>query len=127
MQYPASVEKWGLFEVACEGFQNGNPFTDYTIQGRFEGADEQIIANRLFTMETAFTKVRFMPSYEGEYHFRISGSFSPNVFEGDFTVTAPQEGNHGPVHVQNTYHFAYADGTPCYPIGNHLLCLGAAV
>lgn len=116
MQYPASVEKWGLFEVACEGFQNGNPFTDYTIQGRFEGADEQIIATGFYNGNGVY-KVRFMPSYEGEYHFRISGSFSPNVFEGDFTVTAPQEGNHGPVHVQNTYHFAYADGTPCYPIG----------
>jgi hypothetical protein len=24
----------------------------------------------------------------------------------------PSKGNHGPVRVHNTYHFAYADGTP---------------
>ncbi len=36
---------------------------------------------------------------------------------GNFTVVAPSPGNHGPVQVRNTYHFAYADGTPFFPFG----------
>jgi hypothetical protein len=36
---------------------------------------------------------------------------------GEFLVTEPAEGNHGPVHVRDTFHFAYADGTPYRPIG----------
>ena len=62
-------------------------------------------------------KVRFMPSYEGRYSFRISGSFSEKVFEGEFEAVKPGHGNHGPVDVVNTYHFGYADGTPYYSIG----------
>jgi hypothetical protein len=38
--------------------------------------------------------------------------------EGSFTLRcAPRPGNHGPVRVANTYHFAYADGTPYKQIG----------
>lgn len=36
---------------------------------------------------------------------------------GVFTVTPAKPGNHGPVRVKNTFHFAYADGTPYRPIG----------
>ena len=36
---------------------------------------------------------------------------------GEFTVTRPPPQNHGPVRVANTYHFAYADGTPYKELG----------
>ena len=36
---------------------------------------------------------------------------------GTFTATKPSAGNHGPVRVRNTFHFAYADGTPYFPVG----------
>lgn len=47
----------------------------------------------------------------------MTGSFLKEECEGGFTVTAPSKGNHGPVRVANTYHFAYEDGTPYYSIG----------
>ncbi|MBQ0000892.1 MAG: DUF5605 domain-containing protein, partial [Clostridiales bacterium] len=62
-------------------------------------------------------RVRFMPSFEGAYSFTVKGSFSDEVYEGVFTAIAPSEGNHGPVRVSQTYHFAYEDGTPYYSIG----------
>jgi hypothetical protein len=34
-----------------------------------------------------------------------------------FTCVEPSEGNHGPVRVNNTFHFAYDDGTPFYSFG----------
>ena len=48
---------------------------------------------------------------------RPRASFLDGKEEGDFAVTPPLEGNHGPVHVAYTYHFAYEDGTPDYPAG----------
>ncbi len=36
---------------------------------------------------------------------------------GSFAVGAASKNNHGPVQVRNTYHFAYADGTPFFPFG----------
>jgi hypothetical protein len=36
---------------------------------------------------------------------------------GRFVCIGPASGNHGPVRVHNTYHFAYADGTPYFQVG----------
>ena len=36
---------------------------------------------------------------------------------GELAVHPPSPGNHGPVRVANTYHFAYADGTPHRDLG----------
>lgn len=116
MHVPSTVEKWGLFEAAFEGKTAGNPFCDYTIHATFTGKSESVRVAGFYDGEGGY-KVRFMPSFEGDYHYTVEGSFSDTRYEGQFTVTAPTEGNHGPVKVANTYHFAYADGTPYYSIG----------
>ncbi|MCC8141651.1 MAG: DUF5605 domain-containing protein [Lachnospiraceae bacterium] len=111
------VEKWCVFEVAFSGRKDGNPFVDYAIQGEFTGANEKKCVDGFYDGEGIY-KVRFMPSFEGDYHYKVWGTFAEEeVYEGDFTVTPAREGNHGPVHVANTYHFAYEDGTPYYSIG----------
>ncbi|MGN1250326.1 MAG: DUF5605 domain-containing protein, partial [Candidatus Spyradocola sp.] len=61
--------------------------------------------------------VRFMPSFEGSYTFRVTASFLDAPVSGEFTVSPASAGNHGPVRVHNTYHFCYEDGTPYYSIG----------
>lgn len=33
LKYAAQVEKWDLFEIEIQGKAEGNPFTDYEIQG----------------------------------------------------------------------------------------------
>ena len=53
-----------------------------------------------------------MPDTQGEWSYTTSASES-----GRFQVTPPAAGNHGPVQVANTFHFAYADGTPYMPVG----------
>lgn len=110
------VKKWGVLELAFEGRTEGNPFTDYTIQGVFTGAQEQVRVTGFYDGDGIY-RIRFMPSFEGEYSYEISGSFSAESVRGSFLVTEPEEGNHGPVRVANTYHFAYEDGTPYYSIG----------
>ena len=39
-KYTESVEKWGTFEAEMPGKHEGNPFTDYAIQGTFKGKEE---------------------------------------------------------------------------------------
>lgn len=133
MQYQNTVEKWGCFEVCCKGASTGNPFTERCIRATFNGAQEEVTVDGFYDGDGVY-KVRFMPSFEGEYTFTISGNFAEGCTEkcesgadndgnaeacgrGCFTVTAPSEGNHGPVRVANQFHFAYEDGTPYYSIG----------
>ena len=114
--YKETIEQYNPFEVTLHGKTQGNPFTDYTIFGTFAGEKETLRAEGFYDGDGTY-KVRFMPSHTGKYTFSIGGSFSDEVAEGEFAVTAAKEGNHGPVHVVNTCHFAYADGTPYLPFG----------
>ncbi|MGB3926449.1 MAG: DUF5605 domain-containing protein [Caldicoprobacterales bacterium] len=114
--YQNTVERWCVFEVTVEGPSDKNPFVDYYIKGVFQGKNEKVEVDGFYDGEGIY-KVRFMPSFEGDYSFQIYGNFSDETFSGNFTVTPASENNHGPVRVANTYHFAYEDGTPYYSIG----------
>ncbi len=115
LQFLDSVERWGVFEASMPGKAEGNPFVDCSITATFTGRNESVTVLGFYDGNGAY-KVRFMPSFEGEYAFRVEGSFSEEVFEGAFTVTKPQAGNRGPVRTRG-YHFEYEDGTPYYPLG----------
>lgn len=114
--YPTQVERWGMLEVSCLGTVEGNPFTDYNISGKFTHKNETVTAEGFYDGDGIY-KVRFMPSFEGEYSFEISGNFSGDTASGSFNVTPAKGENHGPVHVAGTYHFAYEDGAPYYSVG----------
>ncbi|MCX7658884.1 MAG: DUF5060 domain-containing protein, partial [Oscillospiraceae bacterium] len=59
-----------------------------------------------------------MPDTQGVWVFSTSSNCSElNNVEGEFICTEASDENHGPVRVNNTYHFAYEDGVPYYPIG----------
>ena len=141
MIYKSSVEKWGMQEITCKGASTGNPFTERQIRGCFQGAQETVWVDGFYDGDGVY-KVRFMPSFEGEYTFRIEGDYGDEMaacesaklqdfnlsgtdkvggengkLTGSFTVIPPSADNHGPVRVANTYHFAYEDGKPYYSIG----------
>ena len=110
------TERWGVFELSLPGKAGGNPFTDYTIRGRFTGEQEDVSVSGFYDGDGLW-KIRFMPSFPGEYRYTVSGSFSGREWSGTFTVMEASEGNHGPVRVAQRYHFSYADGTPFCPLG----------
>lgn len=114
--YSKKVEKWGVQEVSCPGCSTGNPFVDFSIRGVFRSKSQNITVDGFYDGNGIY-KVRFMPSFEEEYTFEISGSFSDKKYSGSFIVTKAAKNNHGPVRVANTYHFTYEDGTPYYPVG----------
>lgn len=113
-----AIAKWDVYEVTVTGRKEGNPFTDYTIEGLFTGEREKVKVTGFYDGEGIY-KVRFMPSFEGVYTYTIAGNYrdQEEAVTGSFTVLPPREGNHGPVHVAETFHFRYADGTPYYSVG----------
>lgn len=59
-----------------------------------------------------------MPDSVGHWTYRCaSNDRDLDGHSGAFDVAPPSEGNHGAVRVHDTYHFAYADGTPYFPLG----------
>lgn len=111
-----TVEKWGLFEVSLKGPSAGNPFTEQSVSATFRSKNEIVTVGGFYDGDGVY-KVRFMPSFTGDYVYETVGSFPEAESAGDFTVTEPTGNNHGPVRIANTYHFAYEDTTPYYSVG----------
>jgi len=112
-----TVEQWGMFELALSGPTNGNPFLDVSFSVRYWQRETEIEANGFYDGNGLY-RARFMPEKLGEWKYTtVSSSPELNGKTGTFTVTKPSAANHGPVHVANTYHFAYADETPYKELG----------
>jgi hypothetical protein len=113
----SNVEQWGIFEIALNGPTNGNPFMDVKFSAQFTQGTNAVEAAGFYDGDGVY-RVRFMPERQGEWHYVTkSSSAELNKKSGEFFVTKPSPENHGPVRVANTYHFAYADGTPYEELG----------
>ncbi|AYG63367.1 DUF5060 domain-containing protein [Rhizobium jaguaris] len=113
----ATVEKWGVFEAAFNGPSGGNPYLDVTFDAVFSQNSREIRVPGFYDGDGVY-RIRFMPDNEGEWSFRTrSKTAELNGKTGSFVATKPSEGNHGPVHVRNKFHFAYADGKPFLSFG----------
>ena len=81
--YQKTVEKWGLQEVVCEGTAQGNPFTERRITAVFTGKNECVSVDGFYDGDGIY-RVRFMPSFEGSYTFRVEGNYGGEAWEGRF-------------------------------------------
>lgn len=114
---PQQVEQWGVFELTLPGPSEGNPFTDVRFGARFSDGTQSFEVEGFYDGDGLY-RVRFMPNRPGRWQWHTHSNRWPLTGKsGSFAATAPGPGNHGPVGVRNTYHFAYADGTPFRPIG----------
>lgn len=112
-----TVERWGIFELALAGPADGNPFTDVTLSARFSYQNRVLEPDGFYDGEGVY-RVRFMPDTPGVWTY-VTRSNRPELDgrTGQFTCIPASPDNHGPVRVRDTYHFAYADGTPYFPFG----------
>jgi hypothetical protein len=112
-----AVEQWGVFEITLKGPSSGNPFADVELSARFRQGERHVAVAGFYDGDGLY-RIRFMPDRPGEWRYETTSN-RPDLDgkEGGFTVRQPSPGNHGPVRVRNTYHFAYADGTPYFPVG----------
>lgn len=112
-----AVDQWGVFEVTLSGPSAGNPFADVELSAIFQCHDRQVTAPGFHDGDGTY-KVRFMPEVLGEWTYvTTSNAAALDRQTGSFVCAPPRTGNHGPVRVRNTFHFAYADGTPYFPFG----------
>ena len=111
------VEQWGTFEITLEGPSGGNPFREVSLAAGFTQGDQTIEAAGFYDGNGVY-RIRFMPEKTGQWRYRTKSNRGElNGKAGTFTCVAASANNHGAVRVRNTYHFAYADGAPYFPIG----------
>jgi hypothetical protein len=115
------VDQWGVQEVTLRSQRiYGNPFADVSVQGRFRSQGKDVTVDGFYDGDQAW-KIRFMPDITGTWTFTtVSTDPELNGKSGSFVAGSPGSGNHGPVVVHKQYHFAYADGTPYFPLGTTL-------
>src|SRR6266566_6066425 len=113
----ADVEQWGIFELALRGSAEGNPYRDVEFTAQFAYKHRMIEVDGFYDGDGVY-RIRFMPDREGTWRYSTRSNLDVlNGVEGTFTCVPAAPGNHGPVRVSNTYHFAYADGMPYKPVG----------
>ncbi|MDZ7723253.1 MAG: DUF5060 domain-containing protein [candidate division KSB1 bacterium] len=111
------VERWGLYEITLQGPRSGNPFTDVQLSADFRNAESIVTVHGFYDGDGVY-KIRFMPEKTGTWSWHISSTVEPlDGKTGEMVCIPVSDGNHGPVRVHNTFHFAYTDGTPYKQIG----------
>jgi hypothetical protein len=112
-----TAEQWGIYEITLKGPTNGNPFVDVRFSAEFDNGAKKVEVPGFYDGDGVY-RLRFMADTQGEWRYETKANrWELSNKTGEFTVTPPSKGNHGPVRVHNTYHFAYADGTPFKQIG----------
>ncbi len=112
-----SVERWGVFELELDGPAEGNPFVDVRFSAVFTNGARSVDVAGFYDGDGEY-RVRFSPITEGVWRYETkSNRWELTGKTGTFEVTPASAGNHGPVRGHNTFHFAYADGTPFKQIG----------
>jgi hypothetical protein len=112
-----TAEQWGVFELTLAGPATGNPFTDVELSATFRQGTATVRVPGFYDGDGTY-RVRFLPPTRGEWAYQTASN-RPELARtsGSFTATPPAAGNHGPVRVRDTFHFAYADSTPYCPVG----------
>jgi Domain of unknown function (DUF5060)/Protein of unknown function (DUF4038)/Domain of unknown function (DUF5605) len=118
--HAASVEQreqWGFCEVSLLGPESGNPFVDVELSATFQQGDTKHTVRGFYDGDGNY-RIRFMPDTVGGWSYTTKSNVADlDGRSGHIDVGKPSKGNHGPVRVCNTFHFAYADGTPYKPLG----------
>jgi len=114
---PPAAEQWGCCELAFPGPASANPYLDTTLAATFRQGERQVTVPGFWKEADTFA-VRFSAPSPGEWHYQTCSN-RPELDgrTGVLAVAPPTAGNHGPVQVRDTRHFAYADGTPYHPFG----------
>jgi len=111
------VEQWGTAEIELAGPRDGNPFADVELSATFRQGTRSLQVAGFYDGDGKY-KIRFMPDAVGTWEYETRSNRSAlSGKTGKVQAVAPKPGNRGPVGVRNTWHFAYADGTPFWQVG----------
>jgi hypothetical protein len=111
------IEQWGIFELTLPGPASGNPYVEVDFGATFSYQQRAFSVAGFFDGAGSY-RVRCMPDQPGEWRYQTHSRLPVlDAQVGGFTCTPASAGNHGPVRVTDTFHFAYADGSPHYSLG----------
>ncbi len=113
------VPRWEFHEFVAKGKSTqSNLFTDSTLVGEFVSPSGRTNVVDGFYDGDDTWRLRFAPSEEGDWSYLLRGEGVEILQTGKLRSTPPR--GHGPigVHSGNPYAFAYADGTPFFPMGD---------
>ena len=112
-----TIQQWDRYEFSKRVDAHvANPFTDVRLAATVRGDGLVREVEGFYDGDGVF-KLRFLGETPGEYTFETRSNL-PELqgLTGQFTVTAPAEGVHGPVRAAGT-RFRYADDTPAFIMG----------
>jgi hypothetical protein len=111
------VERWDIFEISSKGPQAGNPFGDVTFGATLCHGERTLMIDGFYDGDGLY-RVRFMPDAIGVWQYTtVSNVASLSGISGRLVCTEDRGDNHGPVRINDTFHFAYADGNRYLPFG----------
>lgn len=114
--------QWGVVDIVLAGPSDSTPDTDIRLSATFRktspsGKDTELTIPGFYDGNGVY-RIRFSPPSTGAWAYQThSNHRTLDHHTGTIEATDPAPGNHGPVRVADTFHFAYADGTPFKPIG----------
>jgi hypothetical protein len=116
-----TLEQWGVLDLSMTGVADGNPHVDNHFGATFTpagGTAADAVKVGGFYDGDGVYRVRFSPPKAGAWTYKTHSNIEELAEKaGEFAAGPPSKGNHGPVRVHNTFHFAYADGEPYRQIG----------
>jgi hypothetical protein len=108
-----------LHEFALQGRAHvANPFRDAALVGEFTSpSGKQVVVEGFYDGDGSW-RLRFTPDEEGEWQYRLRGEGVELSQIGRLRCTAPRGKGFIRIHPDNPHAFAYADGTPFFPMGD---------
>ncbi len=111
------VTKWDVFELVLSGPASGNPYVEVDLSATISFKNRMIQVPGFYDGNGIY-KIRFMPDTEGQWLVSThSNCMELDNIESSFECISAREGFHGPVKVNNKFHFCHADGKPYFPFG----------
>tara|TARA_B100001123_G_scaffold387613_2_gene462974 strand:- start:1528 stop:2910 length:1383 start_codon:yes stop_codon:yes gene_type:complete len=96
---------------------SGNPFEDVAHSARFVQGNRVVPVNGFYDGAETY-RIRFMLDSIGTWQYETRSTCDTlNGMSGSFECIAPSVQHRGQVVVRGVHHFAYAEGTPYYPVG----------
>jgi uncharacterized protein DUF4038/uncharacterized protein DUF5060/zinc carboxypeptidase/collagenase-like protein with putative collagen-binding domain len=116
---PIDAVRWQMHEFTLRGRANvDNPFKDTTLVGEFTSPSGKTIIVEGFHDGGDTWRLRLAPPETGDWRYLLRGE-GVSLYQRGVLRVKPATG-HGfiGIHPQNPYAFAYADGTPFFPMGD---------
>ena len=114
-----TVACWQMHEFELHGRCHvDNPFRDAALVGEFTSPSGRKITVEGFHDGGDTWRLRFTPDEEGQWRYLLRGEGVELLARGSLNCAAPKSHGFIRIHPDNRYAFAYADGTPFFPMGD---------